>query len=161
MKYTICFLLAVLLMISATPNVNAELYYWLDENGVKHFSNEPPPKSVEQYHKAPETKYNPHLDKSRMARDRQWQEEQSRRIRENANKIIKEQKAESVKREKSMQDDEIARKKAEDTARIERLQRRVRNSDNRRKKKLKYKLEKVKKEYEENYQSQPEIPSPK
>ena len=96
MKHTICFLLAAWLMLAAAP-AGAELYYWLDENGVKHFSNEPPPKDVGEYHKASETKYNPHLDKSRMARDRQWQEEQSRRIQNDANKIIEKQKTEAIK----------------------------------------------------------------
>ncbi len=161
MRYSICFLLAILLIISAAPNVNAELYYWVDENGVKHFSNEPPPRDVEKFNKAPETRYNPHLDKSRMARDRQWQEDEIRRIRENADKIIKKNKAESAKIDKSVKDDEIARKKAEDTARIERLQRRVRNNKNYKKKKLKYKLDKLKKKYQELYQSQPDAPAPK
>ena len=41
------FLLAVTMAIGIGPGVNAEIYSWVDENGVKHWSSEPPPTEVE------------------------------------------------------------------------------------------------------------------
>ena len=44
---TIVILSAVMLSCFMVSAPNAAMYYWVDENGVKNFSNDPPPKGVE------------------------------------------------------------------------------------------------------------------
>lgn len=36
---------AILIIISGLSNLHAEIYQWIDENGVKHYGNEPPPEN--------------------------------------------------------------------------------------------------------------------
>jgi len=38
---------AVLVICFCTSNLDAKIYLWTDENGVKHYSNTPPPKDAE------------------------------------------------------------------------------------------------------------------
>lgn len=44
---TIIFLSAIMLSCFMVSAPHAAMYYWVDENGVKNFSNDPPPKGVE------------------------------------------------------------------------------------------------------------------
>lgn len=44
---TIVFLAAILLSCFMVSAPCAAMYYWVDENGVKNFSNDPPPKGIE------------------------------------------------------------------------------------------------------------------
>ena len=40
---TLIFLLAVIIAVGMGTGANAEITFWVDENGVKHWSNEPAP----------------------------------------------------------------------------------------------------------------------
>lgn len=44
---TIVFVAAFMLSFFVISAPNAAMYYWVDESGVKNFSNDPPPKGVE------------------------------------------------------------------------------------------------------------------
>jgi len=52
--FIICMMMVACLICSGST-VNADLYKWVDADGVKHFTNTPPP-SAEQVESAPETK---------------------------------------------------------------------------------------------------------
>jgi len=47
MRRIVCIAITALLMMFAASDPFAEMYSWTDENGVKHFSQEPPPEGVE------------------------------------------------------------------------------------------------------------------
>jgi hypothetical protein len=48
-----------------------EIYGWVDENGVKHYSNEPPPEGVKAFSQTAETKSGPAEEQERAESDRQ------------------------------------------------------------------------------------------
>ena len=50
--------------------VNADIYYWTDENGVNHFTNYAPPKNARVLMKTPEIPYNKEEDIQRQETDR-------------------------------------------------------------------------------------------
>jgi hypothetical protein len=54
MRRLLPLLLAVCLSLAPAASL-AKLYYWIDENGVKRFSNQPPPAGVKIEATAPET----------------------------------------------------------------------------------------------------------
>ena len=49
-------IIAVLFIMPGLSNLHAEIYHWIDENGVRHYGNEPPPEDqnitvlFEEYH---------------------------------------------------------------------------------------------------------------
>ena len=49
-------LAAILIFIPGLSDLQAEVYHWIDENGVRHYGNEPPPEGrniqvlFEEYH---------------------------------------------------------------------------------------------------------------
>jgi hypothetical protein len=68
------------LLCCLNTSVNADIYTWIDENGVKHFSNFAPPADAEVIMKTEELPYDEQADQQRMAAERQarlvaaWQE---------------------------------------------------------------------------------------
>ena len=49
--------------------IEAEIYSWTDENGVKHYSNTPPPDSATQIKTAGEIPPNPQVSQSKKKID--------------------------------------------------------------------------------------------
>ena len=64
-------LLAIFIIIPGLSNLHAEIYHWIDENGVRHYGNEPPPENrnitvlFEEYH------YDDSSDKERTQSDQE------------------------------------------------------------------------------------------
>lgn len=66
----LCIFAVVALCLSTVPS-SAELYRWVDEKGIQHFSNEPPPKgAVRDVEEAPETPYDAKADEASNAHDK-------------------------------------------------------------------------------------------
>jgi len=66
-------LLAALITVFFMPHLtSAEIYSWVDENGVKHFSNEPPPEGVKILNQTKEIKTDKEKDRQREESDKQY-----------------------------------------------------------------------------------------
>jgi hypothetical protein len=63
------------LVIGAAGTVFGELYYWTDENGIRHYSNHTPPTDGIEYGSASEVDYDAEADKERGQRDAQAADE--------------------------------------------------------------------------------------
>jgi Skp family chaperone for outer membrane proteins len=79
MRRLFLFVVSVLLC-SLYTTVYADIYTWIDKNGVKHFTNFAPPANAEVIMKTEELPYDEQADQERMAAERQerlvaaWQE---------------------------------------------------------------------------------------
>ena len=112
---------AVLLLVLFYPFVaSGEMYSWIDENGVKHYSNEPPPPSTTAVEKETEIPYDAERDQERRERDEQSFNEMKQNNRENDKKI-----AEEAPLEKEGPDTVII-KEEEDTWHQDRIEKRER-----------------------------------
>ena len=111
------FIVILCLPLVLGPLTHAEMYQWTDNNGIKHYSNSPPPESVTAYRTEPE-----------IAPDRQHgkkREQNETRLRNSENKaeeqrVEREQekaaqksaeKKQLLEAEKSQIEDDIAKKK--------------------------------------------------
>jgi hypothetical protein len=54
----------------AVPTASADIYAWTDENGVRHFTNQAPPKQATLFMKTPEIPYDEEADNQRREMDR-------------------------------------------------------------------------------------------
>ena len=54
----------------AVSTAGADIYAWTDENGVKHFTNQEPPKQATLFMRTPEIRHNEEADKERREMDR-------------------------------------------------------------------------------------------
>ena len=98
--------LLLLLLFLAHP-ATADLYHWTDENGVRHFSNTPPPEGVDKTIWQEEIPYDPESDDKR--RDREDALLQERESAETQRRLEEaERKAEEARREA-----EAAKRKAD------------------------------------------------
>jgi len=61
----------LMLTISGVSIVNAEVYTWIDENGVRHYSDSPPEDAQDAKVMFPEYKYDATADKNRSEQDKQ------------------------------------------------------------------------------------------
>ncbi|MGD8963539.1 MAG: DUF4124 domain-containing protein [Desulfobacterales bacterium] len=52
------------------PAANADIYSWTDENGVRHFTNQTPPKHAELLIKSPEVSHDEEAHERRLEEDR-------------------------------------------------------------------------------------------
>lgn len=76
-------LLTALLIFFFLPNLTfAEIYSWIDENGVKHFSNEPPPEGVKILNQTKEIKTDKAKDRQREESDKQYMQKLEQESRE-------------------------------------------------------------------------------
>ncbi|MGD8369336.1 MAG: DUF4124 domain-containing protein [Desulfobacterales bacterium] len=57
------------LMIGAAGPALGEMYYWTDENGIRHYSNHVPPSDGTEYGSASEVDYDAERDMQRSERD--------------------------------------------------------------------------------------------
>jgi hypothetical protein len=86
----------LMLTIFGTSVVNADVYTWVDENGVRHYSDSPPEDAEDAKVMFPEYQYDESADKKRSEQDKQQ-----------LNTLIKEIEADNAR------DQEEARKKAQ------------------------------------------------
>ena len=72
-------LLAGLVILLLLPcAVLGEIYGWVDENGVKHYSNDPPPEGVKAFTQTAEIQTDEAQDRKRTESDRQYFEQLER-----------------------------------------------------------------------------------
>lgn len=81
MKYSIAtiFLIGILLWVQA---LNADIYSWTDENGVKHFGNQPPDNATDAKMVFKEEPYNAEADRQRTAKENRELTETIRNLEE-------------------------------------------------------------------------------
>ena len=91
------------LLIFGISTVNAEVYTWVDENGVRHYSNSPPENAEDAKVVFPEYQYDESADKNRTQKD---QRETNALIKE----IERENAREQAEAEKRAQEAERNRK---------------------------------------------------
>jgi hypothetical protein len=96
----------------------AEIFYWTDENGVKHFSNEPPPEKILNPDKVPEAAHDEAADERRMVEDQKWREDQEKRTR----KIEAEQAARNKEKEEAARQLEAEKQKEAEKLLLEKQQ---------------------------------------
>ena len=63
-----CWIVIMLLVLGRTDAV-ANLYHWTDSNGIRHFSNTPPPEGVQSVKALKEIPYDPESDNQRRERE--------------------------------------------------------------------------------------------
>ncbi|GBC62588.1 DUF4124 domain-containing protein [Desulfonema ishimotonii] len=115
MKNIIVFWASLIIGLCTVPGVHAELYLWTDENGVKHYSNEPPPPEVQSFEKTKEDEFDPDADHMRILKDRAWRRQEKARIAEEKKQREAEAKAKSEAAERLAEE---RRKKEEEKARL-------------------------------------------
>ena len=96
MKFII--IMASVLIISLPHLSRADVYTWVDKNGVKHFSNEPPPEGVEVISKSREIP----LDE---AKDREREEKDSQTMQELEQELSKENTESTAAEKPTLKDD--------------------------------------------------------
>jgi len=89
-------LIILMLTVFGVSVVNADVYTWVDENGVRHYSDSPPEDAEDTSVMFPEYQYDESADKKRSKQDQRQ-----------LNKLIKEIEADNAR------DQEEARKKAQ------------------------------------------------
>jgi len=98
----------VVILAPAVPG--SEIYQWVDENGVKRFSNQQPPEGVEVIQRSRETPYDEAADTARRERDavmiRELMERQKKE-QADAEALAREKEMERLKREKQAQAERI------------------------------------------------------
>jgi len=83
-------IIALLFIFFCFPVMSEQVYTWIDEYGVKHFSNDPPPEGATVVEKTEELPYDEAKDQKRMERDEQYFNELKQKNRENDKKIAEE-----------------------------------------------------------------------
>lgn len=110
----LCVLWALVLLCGFPTAVNADIYAWTDENGVKHFSNHPPSERADVVTKAEELPYEGPSDEERKKAEiaeslvAAWQE-----IAEIESEVLERQQAAELKIEEANQRAEQAIQEAE------------------------------------------------
>ena len=94
---TTAIILAFALIIIGVPNSGAQIYTWTDENGVRHFGDQPPPDAIDPKPAFKEYKYD-------ETADRQRTEEDAREIQKAVKEI--DQQYEAAEQEKRRQEEE-------------------------------------------------------
>ena len=115
-------LLAAGMCLLATAAFGSEIYQWIDENGVRRYSNQPPPEGVEVIRRTQETPYDEAADTARRERDAAMMEEimeRQQKEQEAAEALAREKELERLRKEKEAQEDRI-RQLEKENARLER-----------------------------------------
>jgi hypothetical protein len=78
MRFIHCFsVLSILLMV--TPLAGAEIYQWVDEHGIRRYSNQPPPEGATVIDRAKEYPHDAEADRQRREKDAaEWAKMQQR-----------------------------------------------------------------------------------
>ena len=120
MKAITIFIISVLIVFGISI-VNAEVYTWIDENGVRHYSDSPPEKAEDAKVMFPEYQYDESADKNRTIKD---QHETNALIKE----IERENAREQAEAKKRAQEAERNRKPTQEelvAAEKERLEKKI------------------------------------
>jgi hypothetical protein len=101
MRFAVIFL-AILFIIPGATTLYAEIYTWTDDNGVKHYSNTPPPADVKAEVKFKEYQSDDAADQKRTQSDKQElqaliKEIEAEEARQQAEQKRKEKEAEANK----------------------------------------------------------------
>ena len=67
--FTTAIILAFALIVMGIPNSGAQIYTWTDENGVKHFGDQPPPDAIDPKPAFEEYKHDEDADRQRSEED--------------------------------------------------------------------------------------------
>lgn len=112
-------LIASLLLLGgwlAPMSLCAGLYYWIDENGIKHFSTHAPVGGVEVIEVIPEMEYDESADKARLQNYREWRRKAEARLQDQIRKAeaeeqarIAEQKCREVALKEALEEARLAR----------------------------------------------------
>ena len=113
-------IIALLFIFFCFPVMSGQVYTWIDEHGVKHFTEDPPPEGATVVEKTKEIPYDEAKDQKRMERDEQYFNELKQKSRENDKKI-----AEGAPLEKEGPDTIIIQEE-EDTWHQDRIEKRER-----------------------------------
>ncbi len=125
--FTVSCLLGMLLI---PVSLYAGLYYWTDENGIKHFSTHAPAGEVDVIEVIPEVEYDEAADEARMQDYREWRQNRREQFLEEVRRAEAEERAriaaQKRREEERLREREsearLAREKAEaERARQERL----------------------------------------
>jgi len=95
---------------------DSQVYYWTDDNGVRHFSNLPPEKPVEEMGRMQEIPYDEEADQARMEEDKAWMMQEKERA-ERKRRQEAEEKAAKEAKEAEEQRLAAERQQAEEDAR--------------------------------------------
>jgi len=112
--FTVSCLLGVLLI---PASLYAGLYYWTDENGIKHFSTNAPAGDVDVIEVIPEVEYDEAADEARMEDYREWRRNQREQFLEEVRQAEAEEKARLAAQKRR---EEERRRKREAAARLAR-----------------------------------------
>jgi len=115
-------LFILMLTLLGTATLNAEIYYWIDDNGVKHYSNEPPPANKDGKVLFNEYQFDAKADQKRTQSDQkkmqalikatEAEERQARAAREQEAKEKPPTREEKIEAEKKRLLDKIAKLEA-------------------------------------------------
>ncbi len=94
---SIAIILAFALIVMGVPNSGAQIYTWTDENGVKHFGDQPPPDAIDPKPAFQEYQHDETADQQRM-------EEDTKEIQKAVKEI--DQQYEEAEQEKKRQEEE-------------------------------------------------------
>jgi len=113
-------LLGILFTLLISSPVGAQVYKWVDENGVTRYSNSPPPEGVENYETESEIEYDEDADRARTQDDKQAVEayseqkargeDQEQKAEEAKAQEAEAEKVEAIKSEQEKVEEELAEK---------------------------------------------------
>ena len=105
------------ILLTAGALAGAEIYEWVDEHGIRRYSNEPPPEGVTVIERAREYRYDPEADLQRRKKDAaEWERMQQR--------LIEERKRAEARRQKEALKQALEKQRAQEK-KIEALEKKV------------------------------------
>ncbi len=107
----------------APMSLYAGLYYWTDENGIKHFSTHAPVGEVDVIEVIPEVEYDEAADEARMQNYREWRRNQREEYLEQIRRAEAQEQARIAERRRREEALKRALEKARLTRELERLAR--------------------------------------
>ncbi|MGB5987584.1 MAG: DUF4124 domain-containing protein [Desulfobacterales bacterium] len=110
-------MLAAALILLTGRGVQAEIYIWTDADGVKHYSNTPPPADAEVFERRGEMRHDAESHQQRLSEEQasfeEFQEAEAQRVREERQlELIRQQQAAQVEAAQAAQRAEAAAKEA-------------------------------------------------
>lgn len=106
-------ILAMVILIAVpTISFGSELYFWTDENGVRHYTNIPPEKAEEKLDQVPEIPHDEDADEERMKDYYRWQRQNSREIRQIQREREREAAEEEAEKARIAEEEAKAREEA-------------------------------------------------
>jgi len=113
-------LLGILIILWICSPVGAQVYKWVDENGVTRYSDSPPPEGVENYQTESEIAHDEAADKARTEDDKRaaeaysqqkaQEEQQEKQMEEAKAQEAEAEKVKAIKSEQEQVEEELAKK---------------------------------------------------